>query len=405
MMRMIGEEQRIGQGEVPRLAAPYPASTDLAAREGHALSRWLTLLFGVLAIGGVFLLFRSMMVRDPAIKTVAQQTVPTLDKLVSGPMAGRDGMRVAVVRSVGETRSMFIALNGRTEAARTAVVKSQMSGSVTGAPAQAGRLVKKDEILCELDAAGRDAKLREASAVLAGKELDHKRAAELASKGWAAEARVTTAKAALDAAKASYDVARIEMAKTQIRAPFDGVFDKRMADVGDYLSPGDDCGKVVELNPMLVIAEAEEDEAARVHTDAAARLRLTNGTDAPGKVRYIARTADGSTRGYRVEVAIDNPEGRIPVGLAAEVRVQVGEGDAHKVPRGLLTQDAQGRIGVRYVDVGGVVGFAPADVVDEGADGVWIAGLPHEALLLAEGQPEARPGLRVQPIYGDAQKS
>ena len=47
------------------------------------------------------------------------------------------------------------------------------------------------------------------------------------------------------------------------------------------------------------------------------------------------------------------------------------------------------------------MGFAPADVVDEGADGVWIAGLPHEALLLAEGQPDARPGLRVTPVYND----
>jgi multidrug efflux system membrane fusion protein len=365
------------------------------------LSRWLTIVFGVLAIGGVFFLFRSMMVRENPIKTVAQQTVPTLDKPVSGPMAGRDGMRVAVQRSVGETRPMFIALNGRAEAARTASVKAQISGSVTAAPAPAGRPVKKDSVLCELDAAGRDARLREATAVMASKDLDYKRAVELAAKGWAAEARVTSTKAALDAAKASYDVARIEMAKTQIRAPFDGVFEKRAADVGDFLSPGDACGTVVELNPMLMIAEVEEVNASQIQVDAAARLRLPDGADASGKVRYLARTADPSTRAYRLEVAIDNPQGRIPVGLAAELRVQVGQGDAHKVPRGLLTQDERGRIGVRYIDVGGIVGFAPADVVDEGADGVWIAGLPHEALLLAEGQPEARPGLRVTPVYAD----
>ena len=68
----------------------------------------------------------------------------------------------------------------------------------------------------------------------------------------------------------------------------------------------------------------------------------------------------------------------------------------------LLTLDDQGRIGVRYLDVGGVVSFAPADVVDETAEGTWIAGLPRETLIVAEGQDSVRPGLRVTPQVMDA---
>jgi multidrug efflux system membrane fusion protein len=52
---------------------------------------------------------------------------------------------------------------------------------------------------------------------------------------------------------------------------------------------------------------------------------------------------------------------------------------------------------VRYLDVGGVVSFAPADIVDETADGTWIAGLPREALVVAEGQETVKPGLRAVP--------
>jgi multidrug efflux system membrane fusion protein len=119
----------------------------------------------------------------------------------------------------------------------------------------------------------------------------------------------------------------------------------------------------------------------------------------------VAKTADATTRQFRVEVEIANPANAIPVGRVAEIKVQVGKGDAHKVSPALLTVDGQGRIGVRYLDVGGVVNFAPADIVDEQADGTWIAGLPKEALIVAEGQENVKPGLRAVPVVRDAAAS
>ena len=77
--------------------------------------------------------------------------------------------------------------------------------------------------------------------------------------------------------------------------------------------------------------------------------------------------------------------------------MQVGKGDAHKVNPALLTLDGQGRIGVRYLDVGGVVSFSLADIVDEGPDGTWVGGLPREALIVAEGQESVKPGMRAVP--------
>ena len=57
--------------------------------------------------------------------------------------------------------------------------------------------------------------------------------------------------------------------------------------------------------------------------------------------------------------------------------------DAHQVPiEGVLDLHA----------------FAPADIVDESAEGTWIAGLPREALIVAEGQEGVRAGLRATPV-------
>jgi multidrug efflux system membrane fusion protein len=365
------------------------------------LSRWLTIVFGVLAIGGVFFLFRSMMAPGGQVQTVQAQTIPTLDKPVPGQSRGRDGMQVQVRRSEARMRPTYISVNGRTGPSQTVTVKAMISGGVTATPAEPGRMVRRDAVLCELDAAGRDARLREAQANMASKELDWRRAADLAARGWAAEARVTSARAAFDAAKASYDVARLEMDRTRVKAPVAGIFERRLANVGDYLGPGAPCGTIVVLDPILVTAEVDDAGVGQITEGAAAAWTQQDGAIANGRVRTLSRTANPDTRGYKVEIEIENPAGRIPVGGAAELRVQVGQTEKHHAARAMVTTDGSGRIGVRYVDVGGVVQFAPADVNDQDAEGWWIAGLPHETLLLTEGQPDAQPGLRVNPVASD----
>jgi multidrug efflux system membrane fusion protein len=365
------------------------------------LSRWLTIIVGAIALLGVYLGFRSMMQGRDAIATVEAQAVPTLDKPVSGGRAARDGMPVVVQRSVAEVRPLYLSLSGRSEAARTATVRSEASGAITSAPARAGRPVRRGELLCGLDVEGSGARMREAESLLAARELDFRAAAELTAKGWASEARLASARANLEGARAGLEVAKIELSKTQLRAPFSGVFEKRLADIGDFLTPGGACGVVVELDPMLVVAEATDKTVGRLRTGARARLRLADGTEALGRVSYIATTADPATRTYRVQIEMRNPGGAIPVGRVADVRIQTGEGDAHKIAAELLSLDDQGRIGVRYLDVGGVVSFLPADIVDETADGVWISGLPREALIVAAGQEAVRPGLRANPVFAD----
>jgi multidrug efflux system membrane fusion protein len=363
------------------------------------LSRWLTIFLGAGAVVAVFLGFRALMSDGDNIATVKAETVPTLDKPVSEAAGqARDGMQVVVRRSVAEVRPLYLSLSGRTEAARTVTVRAQVTGTITSAPAVEGSRVAAGDLLCGLNVDGAGARVREAEANAKQKQLDHNASVKLAADGWASEARVATTKAALDAANAALEVARSDLAKTTLRAPFSGVFEKRMADEGAFMSPGDACGTVVELDPVLVVAEASERNAGQIRVGAAARMRLPDGQEASGSVRYVARTANAQSRNFRVEVEISNPAHVIAVGRAAEVRIQTGQGDAHRVSPSLLTLDAQGRIGLRYLDVGGIVNFAPADVVEETPDGVWVAGLPREALIVAEGQDGVRAGLRATPV-------
>lgn len=366
------------------------------------MPRIVTIILGAIALVAAIIGIRALMNTGDNVARVQAETIPTLDKPVAGAQQVRDGMLVVVRRSVAEIRPLYLSLSGRVEAARTVTVKAETTGTITVAPAVEGKVVDRGALLCGLDIEGKGARVRVAESEAQAKQKSYTATEELVAKGWANETRLAQAKAQLDTAQAALDLARSEYSKTQMRAPFKGVFEKRLADVGEFLGPGGSCGVVVELDPIVVITDAPERNAGQIRVDAPAKLKLSDGAEAPGRVRYIAKTADPTTRMFRVEVEVPNPNNAIPVGRVAEVRIQTGQGDAHKVNPALLTLDEQGRIGVRYLDVGGVVSFAPADVVDETAEGTWIAGLPRETLIVAEGQDSVRPGLRVTPQVMDA---
>ncbi|NEX95169.1 efflux RND transporter periplasmic adaptor subunit, partial [Caulobacter sp. 17J65-9] len=116
-----------------------------------------------------------------------------------------------------------------------------------------------------------------------------------------------------------------------------------------------------------------------------------------GKVRFVARQADPTTRTYRVEIAAPNPQASVRAGLSAQINVEAGRGAAHLVPVSALVLDSAGRQGVRYVaDDGRTVGFAPVKVLEETADGVWVSGLSGSVNVITVGQSYVAEGQKVR---------
>src|SRR5205085_7604239 len=143
--------------------------------------------------------------------------------------------------------------------------------------------------------------------------------------------------------------AEIALSQVNIRAPFSGVFDKRDAEIGSYLAPGQSCGMMIELDPLLVVGDGPEPDAAKLRVCAPATAKLVSGQLLNGRVRYVAHDADPQTRTYHVEVAVPNGAGAVRSGLSAELRIGAGLGASHLVPVSALVLDSAGRQGVRYV--------------------------------------------------------
>lgn len=310
-------------------------------------------------------------------------------------------LRVRVKESQASRITGEVVIPGNTAPLRSVTAKAEVSGRVVAVPGRRGAPVKAGAVLVRLDPSDREARLAEARALVRQRELEYEGARQLRAKGLQAEARLAEAGSELESARAQMKAAQLELERTRIEAPFDGVLDERPVEVGDYVSPGDPVAKVVQLNPFIVTGPASERQVGGLQLGAPGRALLINGASREGFIRYIAATADPATRTFKVELEVPNPEGVRFAGTTAEIHIPLPPVIAHKVPPSVLSLDAAGTIGVKTVNGDGVVEFHEAEVVKADPDWLWLGGLPESIRLIVAGQGYVQEGDEVLAVSSD----
>jgi len=310
--------------------------------------------------------------------------------------------RVKVQKFDALDRQAVLEVRGRTEAEAKVAVRAETADMVVDLPAREGSYVQAGDVLCVLKKGTRQASILEAKALLAQATLDHEAATKLVTKGFTAETRVAGLKAALDAAKARLEEAELELDRTVVRAPIDGVIQSPMADVGSRLKTGDVCATIVNTDPMIAIGQVSEVNIGQLSLGMPARVQLIDGKVLEGKVRYISPAADPDTRTFRIEVELPNAKGEARDGTTALTLLPLPTEKAHKITPAILTLDDAGRVGVRTVDPNNRAAFMAVKVLGGETDGVWVSGLPDTVNVIVVGQDYVSDGELVEPVFETA---
>lgn len=336
-----------------------------------------------------------------ALNTYAKKTVTAEETALQSANAKSSiakPLRVQVRRVTATSRREILTIRGRTESESMVNVRARTDGQVISLGADKGNFVKKGSVLCTLDMGTRAARLAEAEAVLAQAELDYKASATLMKRGYAPETQEAARKAKRDAALAIIKQVRIDIERTKIKAPFDGVVEDQPSKVGDLLKNGDVCAKLVSQDPILVVGEVTESEVAKLKIGMPATANLVTGEKAEGQIRFVAQMADAATRTFRVEIKVPNTERKLRSGITSQINVPLKESPAHMLAYSILSLSDNGRIGVRLVNTDNTIRFQPVTILDESKGGVWVSGLPEVARLITVGQDYVREGQTVEPV-------
>lgn len=353
-------------------------------------------------------------------------------------------IKVVAIQSNSREIENAIVVRGRTEAARQVEVRAETIGQVISEPLRKGSHVEAGDVLCQIDLGTREAQLAEARARLAQAEagvpqamaaqaqaqaaireaeVNLTAARTLSADGYASTTRLVGAEAAYEAAQAGLEAARSglasaeaaitsakatvetaeqELSKTAITAPFAGLLETDTAELGTFLSTGGACATIIQLDPVKLVGFVPETEVARVTVGAPAGARLASGQEVRGEVTFLSRSADETTRTFRVEVEVPNPDLLIRDGQTAEIIIGTDGQKAHLIPQSALTLDDEGTLGLRTLDGDNVVGFAPVEVVRDTVDGIWVTGLPDDLSVIVIGQEYVTSGVVVDPTYREA---
>ena len=307
-------------------------------------------------------------------------------------------MKVLVTELRAERVIREIIVQGQLEPRRRVSLRAETGGRVVALPVTKGARVRTGDLLVRLAEDDRRSQIARVQAELDSQSLQVDGHRKLKQQGLQAEANLKAAEAALAAARAQLDRLQLDLSRTELRAPFDGVLENRSVEIGSFVDRGDAVAELVESSQMLAVTQVPQQSASQLALGQPVKIRLLDGRRAKGEIVYLASVAETGTRSFRVEAAVANPDGALPAGVSAELRIAVGEETAHFLSAAALTLDDRGQVGVKSVGKEDRVHFHPVTLVRTRADGVWVAGLPDPVHVIVQGQNFVAQGETVEPV-------
>ncbi|MCU9958076.1 MdtA/MuxA family multidrug efflux RND transporter periplasmic adaptor subunit [Burkholderia sp. BKH01] len=322
---------------------PTPPSKDPASPAARRPRR--TLMIGTLAVAVI----GGLLWWQPWSRTPAAGSAATGAAAGSGASSGAGGHRgrggPAAMANVPQPVQVATATQGEMPIVLSALgtvtplanvtVKTQLSGYLQSVSFQEGQIVKKGDVLAQIDPRPYQVSLENAegtfardSALLATARLDLKRYQTLLSQDSIASQTVDTQKSlvkqyegAVKTDQAAIDSAKLNLTYARITAPVSGRVGLRQVDPGNYVTPGDSNGIVVitQLQPMSVIFTTSEDNLPQIlkQVNAGQKLSVTaynRNNTVPletGSLATLDNQIDTSTGTVKLRANFDNKEGML----------------------------------------------------------------------------------------------
>lgn len=314
------------------------------------------------------------------------------------PAAQREPMSVQVREQLAEEIARSLTKQGQVEASRVVELKAETAGQVVEVLVEKGARVERGQPLLRLAMNDRKAQLARVEALMEQRGRDYEASRTLTDEGFQSASGLRQLYAAVQEARADREAIRLDIERTVIRAPFDGVLNHRAVELGAYVTPGAPVATLVDLDPLKVSMDVAQQDVGLVRLGQTAEVRLPSDRRLSAEVSYISAAADPGSRTFRVELAVANPDHAVPAGLSAEVRLPVATVEAHFISPATLGLGPDGQIGVKTVDEAQTVHFHPVSVVRTQSDGVWVTGLPKRARIITVGHAYVKSGEPVRPV-------
>ncbi len=338
--------------------------------------------------------------------------------------------KVTVSQPVRQPVTDYLEFTGNAQAINTAQLRARVPGYLEKVFFKDGDLVKKGQLLFLIQPNTYQAKLEEAEADILKQKaaLDHARAevqrfSRLVNQKAAAQSdldnwrfQLDSAKAALKAAEAKRDLARLDLSYTRVTAPFNGRIDRRLKDVGNLVGAGEYTllAEINQIDPIYFYFTMNEADLLQVMTKSGRSplesekikvplsLGLANEEGYPhqGYLDFAAISLTPTTGSLQLRGIFPNSDGKIVPGLFGRIRGAVMGRTKENllVPAVALGYDQQGPYVLVVEDSNLVQRRSVKLGIEVGDRRVVQEGLNGDEWLITNGLLRAFPGKPVTPV-------
>jgi membrane fusion protein (multidrug efflux system) len=219
-------------------------------------------------------------------------------------------------------------------------VRSEVAGRITQVGFTDGARVSRGTTLFALDASLSAAEVEQARAELALAKANFERTAELARRNFVSESAKDTAAANQKVLEAKLKLAEARLARSEIRAPFNGVMGLRNISPGDFVKDGADLALIEDISKMKVDVRLPERYFGRIKPGQPILLSFDS---MPGKtftatLKAVDAQVDANGRSLLLRGELANPGGALRTGMFARARVLLRENpQAMLIPEEAIT--------------------------------------------------------------------
>jgi membrane fusion protein (multidrug efflux system) len=228
------------------------------------------------------------------------------------------------------------------EAYAEADVIAKVSGEVLEILVEEGDDVAEGQVLATLDGERLRLELNESEANLRKLQRDFSRNEELVEKGLISSGDFDKIKYELEAMQASFNLARLELDYTQIRAPIDGVISERFIRIGNTVAVNEPVFRVTSFEPLVAYLHIPEREYRHIAEGQPVVIDIgaLDSQRFMSKVARVSPVVDPKTGTFKITIEISDSERRIKPGMFGRINVVY---DQHvnvlQIPRSAILEE------------------------------------------------------------------
>lgn len=303
-------------------------------------------------------------------------------------------VNVVVVKPQGLQNKIFS--NGTLLSNEEVEIRSEITGKITQIYFTEGKNVKKGDLLVKINDAELQATLKKNKAKESLAREQEFRYKQLIDKNLTSRQEYDGALSELNIVLADIEYTEAQIAKTEIRAPFDGVVGLRSVSVGSYISPQTKIATLQNTNPIKVDFAVPQKYFGLIKEGKQITVRIpASQKEYSGKVFAVEPKIDLATRSVLVRGFVPN-NGELTPGAYVEINIVLEDlNNAVLVPSEAIVPDIKGEKVFIYKNGRAVEHYITSGIRDEKSIQV-ISGLNYGDTLIVSGIIQLRPNFPVQ---------